>query len=101
MNKFSELGIEPATKGFTGDKIKMSKVLNKEITVHAFMVVPSNYKEKGDGKRLDMQISIAGTKYLLWTSSLGLRELIQKVPASKFPFIATIIEEESGRLLFT
>jgi hypothetical protein len=96
MNNFSDFGIVPEKKGFTGDKIKMDRVLNVQITVHRFQVVPSKF----DGDRLDMQIEKDGTLYVLWTSSKPLIEMIQKVHEDKFPFSTTIVKRDE-RLIFT
>ncbi len=100
MNAFKDFGIKITTASFTGDKIKMSTVLNKLITVIAFKVGDSKFTDKGDGKFLNMQIEIGGTKYVVFTGSIFLRETIDKVPKDKFPFTTTIIEE-NDRYEFT
>ena len=38
MNKFSDLGITTEVKNFSGDKIKITKVLDKPIIVHDELV---------------------------------------------------------------
>lgn len=38
MNSFSQFNIKAPEKGFEGDKIKMSKVLNREIVIHDFKI---------------------------------------------------------------
>lgn len=96
MNNFSDFGIEPEKKGFTGDKIKMDRVLNVLIKVHRFQVVPSKF----DGDRLDMQIEKDNTMHVLWSSSKTLIEMIQKAPQDKFPFSTTIVKRDE-RLIFT
>jgi hypothetical protein len=89
MKKFSEFGIKPDHKGFIGDKIKISKVLNREIIVHAFKIEDSKF----DGKRLDMQIQIGETMHMLWTGSIVLMSMIQRIPKEDFPFLTTIVRE--------
>ena len=89
MKKFSEFGIKPDHKGFIGDKIKISKVLNREIIVHAFKIEDSKF----DGKRLDMQIQIDETMHVLWTGSIVLMSMIQRIPKENFPFLTTIVRE--------
>ena len=96
MKKFKDFGIKVATVGFTGDKIKISKVLNREIKVLDFKLENSKF----DGQRLDIQIEINGTKHLLWTGSKGLIETIKQVPKSEFPFETTIVEQDE-RYAFT
>ena len=34
MKNFKDFNIKPAVKGFIGEKIKMVKILNKEIVIH-------------------------------------------------------------------
>ncbi len=89
MNNFKEMGIEAPVATFTGDKIKLNKILNESIIVHRYKIEPSKF-EKGDGKRLVLQIEKNGTNYILFTSSVTLKEMIQQVPDSKFPFETTI-----------
>jgi uroporphyrinogen-III synthase len=99
MNNFKELGIEAPVAAFTGDKIKLNKILNESIIVHRYKIEPSKF-EKGDGKRLVLQIEKNGTNYILFTSSVTLKEMIQQVPTSKFPF-ETIIKMIDERPQFT
>jgi hypothetical protein len=37
MHQFKDFGIKPKLQCFVGDKIKMNKVLNREIVVHDFV----------------------------------------------------------------
>lgn len=99
MQTFSDFNITTTHAGFTGDKIKIKKVINRKITVHAYQIKKSNYDGKGDC--LYLQIELEGTKHLLFSGSKVLMEQIQKVPAGGFPFVATIIEEDNGILKFT
>jgi len=101
MKNFSQFNIQPTAKGFEGDKIKMSKILNREIVVHHFKIEDSKvFKEKGSGKCLHLQISFNNEKHIIFTSSSGLIEVIQKIPENGFPFTTTIIQENE-RFLFS
>ena len=103
MNNFSQFNIKPTTKGFEGDKIKMSKILNREIMVHDFKLENSKveaFKGKGAGKCLHLQISFNKEKHIVFTSSSGLIEVIQQIPETGFPFTTTIIQE-NDRFMFT
>jgi len=101
MKNFSQFNIKPKTKGFEGDKIKMSKILNREIVVHHFKIEDSKvFRDKGSGKCLHLQISVNNEKHIIFTSSSGLIEAIQQVPENGFPF-TTIIVEDNERYLFT
>jgi len=101
MNSFSQFNIKITSQAFEGDKIKMSKILNREIVVHHFKIEDSKvFKERGSGKCLCLQISFDQRKHVVFTGSTGLIEIIQQVPESGFPFTTTIIEENE-RYLFT
>ncbi len=98
MKPFSAFGITPASEGFIGDKIKMAKVLNLEIEVHKFKIEDST--KKPGTKYLNLQISVAGTKHVLFTGSSILMDMIKRVPAEGFPFTTRIIEDNE-RFQFT
>lgn len=101
MISFKELGITPSEqKTLTGDKIKMSKILNKPITVHDFRIVDSKYTDKGNGKCLHMQIGIGDVKHVVFTGATGLMETMQKIGKERLPFSTTIVEE-NDRYEFT
>jgi hypothetical protein len=101
MKSFSQFNIKITSKSFQGDKIKMSKILNREIVVHHFKIEDSkHFKEKGSGKCLQLQISMNANMHVVFTSSSGLLEAIKQVPEDSFPFTATIIED-NDRYIFT
>lgn len=93
MKSFSELGIQAPKKGLEGDKIKIDRILNRQITVHDYRIVPSKFAEKGNGNRLDLQISIGESKHVVFTGSTALMDVIERIPKDEFPFTATIIKE--------
>jgi hypothetical protein len=103
MNSFKQFGIKVKSKSFVGDKVKMSKILNKEIIVHDYKIEDSkipSYHDRGAGKCLCLQIENRGEKCIVFTSSSGLLEAIQQVPDTDFPFSTTIIQE-NDRFKFT
>jgi len=102
MGKFSDFNIKVANdKAFIGDKIKMTRILGKEIIVHHFKIGPSKiYKERGTCLCLQLQISLNSEKHIIFTSSSGLIDAIQQVPENEFPF-TTIIMQENERFKFT
>jgi len=103
MNNFSNFDIKPPERGFDGDKIRMAKVLNREITVLAFKIVDSTvaaFQQKGNDKCMHLHISMKDEKYIIFTSSGCLMDAIQQIPAGGFPFTATIIQDDK-RFLFT
>jgi hypothetical protein len=103
MNRFSQFDIKISSKSFQGDKVRIAKILNKEIVVHDFKLEDSKvqaFKEKGSGKCLQLQISFNNEMHVLFTGSYGLIEAIQQIPQNQFPFTTTIIEE-NDRYKFT
>ena len=93
MKKFSQFGIKPESKNFIGEKIPIKRILNKEIIINDYRIEDSKFKEKGNGKRLFMQITVDGIQRVVFTSSQPLQQQIQMVPKEEFPFYATIITE--------
>ena len=101
MNSFDQFNIKITKKGFEGDKIKMSKILNREITVHDYKIEDSKvFKDRGSGKCLHLQISFNNEKHIVFTGASGLIEMIEQVPKDKFPFTTTIIQDNE-RFKFT
>jgi len=94
MNKFSQFNINTTSKGFEGDKIKMAKILGREIIVHDFKIEDSKcFKDRGTGKCLHLQISMNNEKYIVFTGSCGLIEAIIQISKEDFPFTTMIIKE--------
>lgn len=101
MKKFSDLGIAAPEPAFVGDKIKMHKILGKNITVHKYVIEPSKFTDKGNGNRLKMQLSVDNIKRIIFTGSSGLMCAIEEVKKEDFPFQTTIIQLDTEQLLFT
>lgn len=91
MKRFSELGIS-AGNNFVGDKLKIDRVLNREITVLKHKIESSKFPKNKSGKCLHLQIEIGGTKNVVFTGSDVLIGQIEQVPEDAFPFITTIIK---------
>lgn len=99
--QFKDLGITAEKKQrFTGDKIKIERLFDREIMLYDYDIKPSNYTDKGSGKRLDMQISINGTMHVTWTGSEILMSMAQKIPPDAFP-VTTTIKKNNGGYEFT
>jgi|ERR1700741_371906 len=99
MRNFKDLNVIPVELGFSGDKIKIQKIVDKPITVHNYKVVDSKF-EKGSGKCLHLQIEFEEQKRVVFTGSSNLRETILQIPKSDMPFTTTIKLHEE-RLMFT
>lgn len=91
MKSFSDLGIKPTAQGFTGDKIKIDRLLNREIIILDFKISPST--QKAGTECLTLQIEINEQKHVVFTGAKGLMETIKQVPREEFPFKTTIIKE--------
>jgi hypothetical protein len=98
MNNFKDFKIKPELSTFTGDKIKVDKLLNAEISILAYKIEDSKVKQ--GTKLLILQLEKSGIKHVLFTGSNILMQMIKQVPEDKFPFKTTIIKE-SEHLEFT
>lgn len=99
MKRFKDFEIKQSIQNLQGDKIKINKILNREITVHDYRIEDSKYGN-GNTKCLYLQISIGENKHVVFTGSKNLIETIQQVNREDFPFITTIVKENE-RLEFT
>jgi hypothetical protein len=99
MNKFKDFGIKPTLQSLVGDKIKIERLLNREISVEDYRLEDSKYGTGGT-KCLYMQIVYDKEKRVVFSGSKVLIELIEQIPKTKFPF-TTIIVKENDRFEFT
>lgn len=93
MKKFSELGIKQARTRFVGEKIRIAKILNKQIIVHDFKINKSKFENASHSKCLKMQIELDGKKRVVFTGSKVLTDTIRQVNESQLPFVTTITKE--------
>lgn len=91
MNKFSQFGIAPTINSLVGDKIKINRILNREITVTDYRIEDSKYGASGS-KCLYIQFSLGEQQHVAFTGSKPLIEMIQLVPKKDFPFTTTIVK---------
>lgn len=87
---FKDFGIKTISQSFTGEKIKVKKILNTEITVIDFKIEASKY----EGRCLYLQIQKGESKHVVFTSSKYLIQVIEKLTKEQFPFITTIVETD-------
>jgi len=90
MKKFSDFNIKAPEDVFVGDKIKISKILNREITIYQFKIDKSKYPKNKSGEVMTLQIEINNEKHIVFTGSDYLINQIQQVNKEDFPFLATI-----------
>lgn len=91
MKSFKEMGITVTDKKFSGDKIKMFNVLEREIIVLDHKIVPST--QKAGTSCLTLQIQLNGEKRIVFTGSNCLMDAIRQVPEDDFPFMTTIVKK--------
>ena len=94
MKRFSDFKIKPPAGGFIGDKIKISKILNREIIIHTFKIDKSKFPKNKSGNVMTLQIEINAEKHIVFTGSDYLINQISQINKNDFPFIAII--EKSG-----
>ncbi len=93
MKQFKDFEIKKADQGFTGDKIKMNKILNKQIIVLGYKIDASKFTEKGSGHCLTLHIKLGENMHVIFTGSKSLMQNIRQVPPEDMPFTTTIVEE--------
>lgn len=98
MNQFKNFNIQAELNSFTGDKIKIDKVLNREIKVCDFKIEDS--KVKPGTKLLTLQIQKSDENHIIFSGSKYLMQQIEQVKKEQFPFTTTIVKE-SEHLKFT
>jgi hypothetical protein len=96
MRNFKEFNIAPTVKSFVGTKVFLDNILDTPIIIHDYKVETSKF-ERGNGKCLHLQISINGTKHVLFTSSMGLMSVLEQIPRSELPFGTTIVKDKQTR----
>lgn len=92
MKSFKDFNIKSESR-FSGEKIKVSKILNKEINVLAYKVDQSKFEKDNFDKCLCLQIEIDGEKRVVFSGSKVLISQITQIDIENMPFTTTIIKE--------
>ena len=103
MKNFSEMNIVININKFVGDKIKIKKIIGKEIIVHDFKLNDSKiYKNNNDSYKecLCLQLEYNSEKHILFSSASTLIDAIKMINKNDFPFKTTIMEINE-RYMFT
>ena len=87
MKKFSDFA---DSRQLEGDKISIDKILNKEVIVKNFTIKESKYNI-GDNFYMTMQIEIERINHIVFTSSIVLRNQLEKYK-EELPFIAKVVQ---------
>lgn len=99
MHSFKDFKIKTEASSFVGEKIKIAKLFNAQITVFSYEINPSTKKD--NTKYLTLQIEKDGAKRVVFTGSTFLMNQIEQVPKDKFPFNTTIVVGENDRYEFS
>lgn len=100
MNRWVDLNIPlPERKNFIGEKISMSKILNKDVEIIDYKIEDS--KKCEGGKCLTLQLRFAGENLVLFTGARFLIKQIEKVEKNNLPVVVCIVKQEDGSYLFT
>jgi hypothetical protein len=102
VKDFKDLGIKlPESQALEGPKIEIAKLFGKQITVHAFRIGPSKHPDELGAKCLTLQITVDGTKRVVFTGSRYLREQIEHVGPEGLPFRTVIMKQDNDSIQFT
>lgn len=97
--KFSDLGIKLDTSGLLlGEKISITKIINKDIVVKSYKLDNSKYENK---QCLTIQISVDNIDRVVFTSSKILINQIQQINNEDFPFETKIEIFNKNGYIFT
>lgn len=93
MKTFKDLNIKTETNYLKGDKIKIARVLNKNILITGFKIQESRYPKNKSGKCLHLQIELEGEKRIIFTGSDVLISTMEQVKNEDLPIDTTIVQE--------
>lgn len=98
MKRFKDFNIKPEVIHFTGDKIKLDRLVGSTIKILGFRIDDSIAKP--GTKCLTMHIEKNNIKHVVFTSAKILMQEIKMVPEGGFPF-ETVITKENDYYEFT
>ncbi len=94
LKKFSDLGIKVPDSSFSGDKIRIDRILNKDIRILDYKVGISQY-EKGSGKLLTLSINVDNEPRIVFSGSTNLINTLELIPKADFPFLGKIVKGDN------
>jgi hypothetical protein len=90
LKKFSDFGIKVDEKRLIGERVKLKNILDQEITVLYYQIVPSKYPKNGNEECLYLQIEIDSKKKVAFSIAKILMKTLREMPEENFPFTTTI-----------
>lgn len=108
MKRFSDFGIVNADPFRGYRKIEIEDIFDKEITVMAYEISESKFKEE-DARRskssypycLKLAFKLDEKELLTFTGSKNLIETIKQIPPEELPFVTTIKKGKDRTYYFT
>lgn len=91
MKKFKDFNIKSKNDNFSGEKIKINKILDKEIIIENYKINAS--KIRIGTEYLSIKIKFLEEDRVLFSGSKNLIEMIKQVNEKDFLFLATIIKQ--------
>ena len=89
MERFSDF-VTDEEKAFSGDKVRVNDLINKEIIIIRYKVRPSKYKEKSDRcTTVQFKYENSNEEKIFFTGSSVIIEQLEKYK-EKLPFYAVI-----------
>jgi hypothetical protein len=93
MKSFKDLNIKTHSDLLIGEKVKISKVLNKDIVITGFKIEQSKYPKNKSGKCLCLQIELEEENRVIFTGSDVLINIMEQVNKGDLPIQTKIIQE--------
>ena len=93
MTRFKDLNIKTHSDHLTGEKIKIAKILNKEIVITGFKIDQSKYPKNKSGQCLCLQLEADGEQRVVFTGSDVLIGIMEQVKKEDLPIETKIIQE--------
>lgn len=93
MTRFRDLNIKTHTDHLIGEKIKISKILNKDIVITGFKIEKSKYPKNKSGKCLCIQLDVDSEQRVVFTGSDVLIGIMEQVKKEDLPIETKIIQE--------
>lgn len=93
MKSFKDLNIKTHTDAYIGEKIKITKILNRDIIIENFKVGMSKYPKNKSGKCLCLQITLDDDRRVIFTGSDILIDTMEQVNKDDLPIATRIVQE--------
>ena len=92
MMDFKQFNIRPTISHYTGEKIKIAKILNCPVIIREYKVEASKYPKNKSGMVMTLQLELNDEPRIVFTGSDMLMDQIQQVPEDQLPFRTTIVK---------